>query len=235
LPAFFRTRLTEPDRRFAEAFETGVYKQSRGLIRQIGELILDPRKSPFVLIENQRKAFALVKARVAAAVGRSKSKKSVILIEGPPGSGKSAVAANVWASLATDPNIPEGNIVVATTSTSQSSNWRYLFSKAADAGGGSGVVASATGYTPVTTGQFGSLRKRYPTAFKKEAEWRDNMNMLRSLAPNFRSGSQDNEFLVSIVDEAHALINPEHVEGVGQFGFATAFGPQATISCGPRL
>ena len=29
------------------------------------------------------------------------------------------------------------------------------------------------------------------------------------------------------MDEAHALINPEHVEGVGQHGFATAFGPQA--------
>ena len=35
------------------------------------------------------------------------------------------------------------------------------------------------------------------------------------------------QFLVSIVDEAHALINPEHIEGRGQFGFATAFGPQA--------
>jgi hypothetical protein len=53
------------------------------------------------------------------------------------------------------------------------------------------------------------------------------MRMLRSLAPDFRSGSKDDEFLVSIVDEAHALINPEYVEGVGQFGFATAFGPQA--------
>jgi hypothetical protein len=53
------------------------------------------------------------------------------------------------------------------------------------------------------------------------------MAMLRSLEPNFRSGSKDEEFLISIVDEAHALINPEHVEGVGQFGFATAFGPQA--------
>jgi hypothetical protein len=227
LPEFFRTRLSEPDRNFAEAFEKGVYKQSRGLIRQIGEQILDPTRSPFVLIENQRMAFALVKARVTSAVAQRKLKKTVILIEGPPGSGKSAVAANVWASLSVDPKVPEGNIVVATTSASQSSNWRFLFSKAADAGGGAGVVAAATGYTPATTAQFGNLRRRFPTAFKKEVDWRDNMRMLRSLAPDFRSGSRDDEFLVSIVDEAHALINPEYVEGVGQFGFATAFGPQA--------
>jgi len=53
------------------------------------------------------------------------------------------------------------------------------------------------------------------------------MEMLRSIDPNFRSGSKDSEFLVSIVDEAHALINPEHSEGRGQFGFTTALGPQA--------
>ncbi|HEY1764493.1 MAG TPA: DNA/RNA helicase domain-containing protein, partial [Opitutaceae bacterium] len=227
LPEFFKTRLSEPDRDFAEAFEKGFYKQSRGLIRQIGEQILNPKRSPFVLIENQRLAFALVKARVTSAVAHRKLRKTVILIEGPPGSGKSAVAANVWASLSVDPRVPEGNIVVATTSASQSSNWRFLFSRAADAGGGAGVVAAATGYTPIHTTQFGSLRERFPTAFKKEVHWRDNLRMLRSLAPEFRSGSKDDEFLVSIVDEAHALINPEHVEGVGQHGFATAFGPQA--------
>ena len=51
--------------------------------------------------------------------------------------------------------------------------------------------------------------------------------MLRSLVGDLRSGSRDEEFLVSIVDEAHALINPEHVEGRGQHGFAVAFRPQA--------
>src|SRR4029077_2421168 len=33
--------------------------------------------------------------------------------------------------------------------------------------------------------------------------------------------------LVTIVDEAHALINPENPGGGGQFGFATSLGPQA--------
>lgn len=227
LPKFFRSRISEPDRRFAEAFERGVYKQSRGFVQQIGGQILDPKASPFVLLDNQRRAFALVKARVSQAVVGKRPKKTVILVEGPPGSGKSVVAAKVWASLVTDPDLPGGNVVVATTSASQGSNWRYLFSRAADNAGAAGAVVSATGYTPLSTQQFGALRKQYPTAFKKEPFWRENMGMLRSLAPDFRSGSKDEEFLVSIVDEAHALINPEHIEGVGQFGFATAFGPQA--------
>ena len=69
--------------------------------------------------------------------------------------------------------------------------------------------------------------KKYPDAFQKEPFWRDNLQMLRSIDPNFRSGAQDGEFLISIVDEAHSLINPEHIEGRGQFGFTTALGPQA--------
>jgi hypothetical protein len=227
LPEYFESRLSEPDHGFADAFASGVYKQSRGFVRQVGEQILDPSASPFVLLDNQRRAFALVKARVFQAVVGQRPKKTVLLVEGPPGSGKSVVAAKVWASLVADTDLPKGNVVVATTSASQGSNWRYLFAKAAGAPGAAGAVVNATGFTPVSTFQFGALREKFPEAFKKEPFWRDNMDMLRSLAPNFRSGSKDNEFLVSIVDEAHALINPEHIEGVGQFGFATAFGPQA--------
>lgn len=227
LPAFFRDRLTESDRDFAEAFERGAYRQSRGFVRQIGAQILDPNTSPFVLIDNQREAFALVRARVNEVVVRRGARKAVIVVEGPPGSGKSAVAANVWAALVTDPELPRGNVVVTTTSASQNSNWKHLFSKASESRGARAMAIGATGYSPVTTGEFGRLRKRYPDAFKEAQDWRHNLRMLRSLLPEFRSGARDDEFLVSIVDEAHALINPEHVEGRGQHGFAGAFGPQA--------
>ncbi|MBK8018766.1 MAG: DUF2075 domain-containing protein [Betaproteobacteria bacterium] len=43
----------------------------------------------------------------------------------------------------------------------------------------------------------------------------------------FQDGACDEQYLVSVVDEAHALINPEHSEGRGQFGFAPTFGPLA--------
>src|ERR1051325_5209911 len=111
---------------------------------QIGEPILHRQQRPIVLWDNQRRAFALVKARVEQAViGRRHPKKTVVLIEGPPGSGKSVVAAKVWASLVTDPNLPKGNVVITTTSASQSSNWRYLFEKATGNAGAEGAVVKA--------------------------------------------------------------------------------------------
>jgi DUF2075 family protein len=118
-------------------------------------------------------------------------------------------------------------VVITTTSASQNSNWKFLFERAGKKRGGSGAVLGASAYSPVSTAEFGKLRKKYPDAFKAEVSWRDNLKMLRSLQPEFRSGSKDGEHLISIVDEAHALINPEHIEGRGQFGFTGAMGPQA--------
>jgi hypothetical protein len=227
LPDFFAGRLTESDREFAEAFAKGGYRQNRSFVSLVGAQILDSSTSPFVLLDGQRKAFRVVKARVEQALKARRPKKTVILVYGPPGSGKSAVAARVWASLVSDPSTARGNIVITTTSASQTSNWRHLFEKVAGNRGASGAVVGATGFSPVTTGDFGKLRKKHPTAFGDASRWRDNLAMLRSFLPDFRSGARDEEFLVSIVDEAHALINPEHVEGRGQFGFASAFGPQA--------
>jgi DUF2075 family protein len=205
----------------------GVYAQPRGFVQLVGDQILNPASSPFVLLGNQRVAFATVKASVIKVATAGRPKKTVILIEGPPGSGKSAVAAKVWASLVTDKNTAAGNVVISTTSASQSSNWRHLFNRAAQNQAGQGAVVKATGYTPDHNRRVGELRKKYRDAFRKEAHWRDNLAMLRSIKPEFRSGSRDDEFLVSIVDEAHALINPEYAEGRGQFGFTTALGPQA--------
>src|SRR5439155_11170541 len=57
--------------------------------------------------------------------------------------------------------------------------------------------------------------------------WRKHLALLQSLGERCRDGAQDNQNLVTIVDEAHALINPENPGGGGQFGFATSLGPQA--------
>ena len=210
LPQYFKTVLTEPDHEFAASFEEGSYCQSRGFVNQIGQQILDRQDSPFVLLDNQRKAFAVVNASVSNLLkSRGKPKRSVVVIDGPPGSGKSVVAAKVWASLVTNPNLHEGNVVVTTTSASQSSNWQRLFEVASGVRGASGAIKKATAYTPVTTGEFGLLREKYPDAFNDETAWQENIKMLRSLKPDFRSGSRDDEYLVSIVDEAHALINPD--------------------------
>jgi DUF2075 family protein len=228
-PDFISRTITQPDTQFAEAFERGRYKQDRGFVRQIAAQILDPKESPFVLLDNQRRAFSLCRAQVESALfqqGRVSSKK-VIVVDGPPGSGKSVVAAKIWASLASDTRMPEGPIVFTSTSASQNSNWSYLFQKASNAMAGSGIVKRATSYTPISTQTLGRLRKTHGKGFLDDAgKWRDNLRLVRTLTP-FAEGTRDGEYLVSIVDEAHALINPEHVEGRGQFGFVTSLGPQA--------
>jgi len=229
-PDYFRLHLNEPHEVFAQAFEQGRYRQQRGFVAQIGQQLLDPETSPFELLDGQRKAFAECLAVISGSFHRSTKKappKRVVIVNGPPGSGKSVIAARLWASLVTDTKLPEGDVVLATTSTSQNRNWAYLMEEAGRDRGARGVVRKATGFTPISTQELGRLRRRRSATWLGEAsKWRDNLKSLRALV-DFRDGAGDNANLVSIVDEAHALINPEHTAGRGQFGFVVSLGPQA--------
>jgi hypothetical protein len=228
-PAFFSARLSEPDERFARAFEDGRYRQNRGFVAQIGAQILDPATSLFELLDNQRKAFTFCRAIVEDAFLTPRSAmppKKVVIINGPPGSGKSVIAARLWASLVTDARLPTGDVVFTTTSMSQTSNWGDLFRRAARSRAARGVVRRATACSPVTPQRLGQLRKRHGRAFLEDAErWRANLETLRALGEPLRDGARDNQNLVSIVDEAHGLINPERPRGRGNFGFAPGLGP----------
>ena len=229
-PSFFRDRLTEPDEEFAFRFATGRYRQQRGFVAQIGAQILDPTSTPFELLDNQRRAFALCKAVVDECFltrRNTKPRKRVVIVNGPPGSGKSAIAARLWASLVTDERLPEGDVVFTTTSQSQNSNWSSIFDQLA-AEGGEGLVRKATIFTPLTTQKVGQLRRIHGDDFLADAAaWRANLELVRNLGLEFRDASRDDQNLVTIVDEAHGLINPEHHAGRGQFGFLTGLGPQA--------
>jgi uncharacterized protein len=229
-PEYFRTRLTEPDEEFAIRFATGHYRQQRGFVAQIGAQILNPESSPFELLDNQRRAFALCKAVVEECFlsgSPTKPRKRVVIVNGPPGSGKSAIAARLWASLVTDDRLPEGDVVFTTTSMSQNSNWSYIFDQVAEEGG-EALVRKASIFTPLSTHGLGTLRQAHGAAFMSNAEqWRENLQLLRNLGAGFHDGSRDKQNLVTVVDEAHSLINPEHTAGRGQFGFVTTLGPQA--------
>lgn len=229
-PEFFRTRLTEADEEFALKFATGRYRQQRGFVAQIGAQILDPESSPFELLDNQRRAFALCKAVVGECFlssSQEKPSRRVVIVKGPPGSGKSAIAARLWASLVTDERLPEGDVVFTTTSMSQSSNWSYIFDQFAEEGG-EALVRKASIFTPLSTHALGTLRRKHGRTLMSDAvQWRENLMLLRDLGTGFHDGSRDQQNLVTVVDEAHSLINPEHTAGRGQFGFTTTLGPQA--------
>lgn len=229
-PKFFETRLTEADAHFAEKFATGHYRQDRGFVAQIGAQILDPKSSPFELLDNQRQAFALCKAVIGEcflSTSRKSPAKRVVIIKGPPGSGKSAIAAHLWASLVTDERLPQGDVVFMTTSLSQNSNWSYIFDQLAEEGGHA-LVRKASIVTPLTTHALGRMRRKHGEDFMSDpVAWRKNLKLLRDLGDGFHDGSRNDQNLITIVDEAHSLINPEHSAGRGQFGFVPTLGPQA--------
>ncbi len=225
---FLARLIDEPDPNFATRFVDGGYRQDRGFVRQIGEQILHPNQTPFELLDNQRSAFALVRGIVENNVLSTRNpRKQVIIIEGPPGSGKSVVAARLWAALVTDERLDDGSVVVVTTSVAQRSVWSSLFKGVGGAAAG-GVVKGSNNFVPISTQTLGRLRRKHGVEFADDADdWRSNVELLRDRGVEFQKGAADDEYLVSIVDEAHALINPEHVEGRGQFGFAPTLGPLA--------
>lgn len=101
-PDYLAARVTVPDPAFAKAFEQGFYHQDRDFIRQIGQQI-EKSDGPFELLDGQREAFARVRAVVEeVATSAEVGKKQVVIVKGPPGSGKSVVAAKTWAALAQD-------------------------------------------------------------------------------------------------------------------------------------
>jgi hypothetical protein len=227
---FFQARLTEPDAEFARKFATGHYRQQRGFVAQIGAQILNPESTPFELLDNQRRAFALCKAVLDECFlsnSQGASAKRVVVVKGPPGSGKSVIAARLWASLVTDERLPQGDVVFTTTSLSQNSNWSYIFDQLAEEGGHA-LVRKASIVTPLTTHALGRMRRKHGENFMSDAvEWRKSLQLLRDLGEGFHDGSRDDQNLITIVDEAHSLINPEHAAGRGQFGFVPTLGPQA--------
>lgn len=188
-----------------------------------------PGNRPFELLDNQRLGCSVATEAVLTALfnpdGSPKAlTRRVLVIEGPPGSGKSVIAARLWAALVQNPMLANGNVVITTTSSAQNHNWEFLLQQAGGTTAAQGVIKGANEYSPSTTHELGSLRKKYPGRFEDIAAWRENLDFLRSLK---RPRLADDNFLVSIVDEAHALINPEQSDARGQYGFPVHFGPQA--------
>ncbi len=124
---YFGSRLSEPDTSFAQKFEAGWYEQDRSFVRNIGETLARATARPLVLLDNQRFGFALVKDEIERAVFATEARrKKVVIVEGPPGSGKSVIAAKVWAALAADRRLATGRFVLTSTSSAQETNWSHL-------------------------------------------------------------------------------------------------------------
>lgn len=230
-PAYLRSRLQEPDSDFARAFDAGTYRQDRGFVKQMAQAIRRPETSPFVLLDQQRVGFATCVREVrktfrpAQASARKKRMKSVVVVVGPPGSGKSVIAAHLWASLAEDEKV-DGNVVLTTTSSSQRTNWEALFQRSCGSRASRGVVVASNQYNPGLNQQW--LKKERESGRASAVEdWRENIRQYRAGHAELRC--PDDAFAVSIVDEAHALIDPTipGKRGIAASGWLLHAGPQA--------
>jgi len=221
---YIKTHLIRPNNEFAKAFEKGKYSQSRSLIDQVASLINDETKTNFVLLDEQRLGFELCLSKIDEILNNTQIKdKAVIIIEGPPGSGKSVLAAKLWAALAKDQRIA-GNIVLTSTSSAQNSNWKRLFERQAKKKAARGIVIRSNDYKPGIPGGW-VKRKRGEGYTIDVQDWKEN---LRIFHEEYEDQIKDNSMEVSIVDEAHALIDPSVPDrgGIKNAGWTMVAGPQ---------
>ncbi|MFH1434509.1 MAG: DNA/RNA helicase domain-containing protein [Pseudomonadota bacterium] len=225
LPLYLKEHLHKPDPNFAEDFEDGVYQQDRSFVRAVAEAILDPENAGFVLLDAQRLGFEKCLLAVEELLYSGADKKTIILVEGPPGSGKSVLAARLWAALVRENRI-DGNIVFATTSGSQRSNWESIFESAGKSPAGRGIVIPTNRFNPGLSPKWVNEERRKGLELTV-ASWRENLALWKRTGHS--SKIKNNSFAVTVVDEAHALIDPTApgTEGVNPSGWCYHAGPQA--------
>ena len=231
-------KIRKPNPEFAYAFEKGVYRQDRNILKQVAEnlsklnssLFGSGLVSPFVLLERQRSAYNhIMKELKDVADGQ----KHVFIVKGNPGSGKSAIAANLWVDSVLKYR-QKGNIAFVTTSESQNHNWTKMF-KESGVAGAQHMIVKASSFKPSLQGiddnglkakmrRINAEKYISPTGALDRRFYKDYIDYL--ITHDYARGYVENNNFLSIVDEAHALVYPEKMLGMAM-GWKIWAGPMA--------
>lgn len=225
LPEFLRGFIRESDEPWANEFQQGEYKQDRSFIRMVASAMTDPACREFVLIDGQRRGYELCHAEIDRLIREAPDEKLTIIIEGPPGSGKSVLAAKLWASLAQDDRI-EGNHLIVTTSSCQRSNWESIVCRTSGRRNAKGIVKRTADFGPGFGTQWVNEQRKAGKSIEI-IDWEKNLKIASRLGR--KAPLPDNSVALSIIDEAHALIDPTApgLNGVSPSGWTMHAGPQA--------
>lgn len=221
LAEYVTSKICKGDEAFAASFVNGFYKQDRNILRQIAENLSanSATARPFVLLDEQRLGFNLVMQTLEQRV--KDGKKEVIVVQGPPGSGKSAVAINLWIESVMKYSKKKdcGNIVFVTTSGSQNDNWSEIFNYYGYKYHASDLILKANEFNPGLSG--GKMKNELlPLMEQINPDYvsDDKENSLKyeyfedylkyMIEHDMTRNYKDNLHFLSVVDEAHALINP---------------------------
>lgn len=220
LSDFVTERIEKGNKKFAAEFINGYYQQDRSILNQVAKQLQAASDSvrPFVLLDEQRLGFHTVMDILKKRV--EDGKKEVIIVQGPPGSGKSAVAVNLWIEAALKySQTDKGNVVFVTTSGSQKDNWNSLFDTYGQIYHASDLIVTANSFNPGMSG--GKMKETLLPAMRAIDEkyvsersenslkfeyYEDYLNYM--IANQMTRNYKPNLHFLSIVDEAHALIDP---------------------------
>ncbi len=247
LSDLINSRIQRGDKDFSVNFEKGYYLQNHDVLKQAAtnlSIALQNQNAqedlrPFVLLDNQLLGRNMTLNLLEQCI-QSNNQKEVVIIEGPPGSGKSAIAISLWIE-ASKLYPHKGNIVYVTTSQSQGKNWKNIFSTQTSIKSADDFCVSSYKFNPgIVSTRIKSFLEEMMQVFpesidindkgEEKLSYKDYEKYTRYLQEHHSCPDYfENHHFLSIVDEAHALINPLSPDFAdkGNNPWCAQLGPQA--------